>query len=413
MNGQADLGPNALLIGQQGSRQALATPALVLDLDMFDANIATMADRSRATGLAVRPHAKTHKCVEIARRQIAAGARGVCAANLNEVAVMLRAGIDVLLTSPVAGGQKIARLADLAGGGAGLTIVVDDITNVHALDAALGARGKRLPVLVDLDLGSMYRTGVATVEQAIAVAQAVARARSLDYAGVQFYSGIVQHIPRRDHRRDIYQREIDRLDAALAALRGAGLEAATVSGGGTGTFELDATSGVFTESQAGSYVVMDVEYAAVDLGVSGQPFGPALFVQTSVISNNATGLATIDAGTKALATDGPPPRVMAGAPQEAIYQNFGDEFGVILSDEIATRMRASPPMEFEYGPRSHEMFHALFGGAKAGPSLLAVGDKLELIVPHCDPTVNLHNWYHCVRGDTLIDIWPIAARGSL
>lgn len=408
-----NLGPNAQLIGQQGSRKALATPALVLDLDLLDANIAAMAERSRATGLAVRPHAKTHKCVEIARRQIAAGSKGICVANLNEATVMLGAGFDVLVTTPVVGGQKIARLANLAGQGGRLTIVVDNVANILAIDAELGRRGQRLPVLVDLDLGSMYRTGVATIEQAVAVAEAASKSGALDYAGVQFYSGIVQHIPTREGRRAIYQREIDRLEQALGALRAAGLEAMTVSGGGTGTFELDAASGLFTENQAGSFVVLDVEYAAVELGVAEEPYRPALFVQGSVVSNNAPGLVTIDAGTKVFATDGPVPRIITGAPDGALYQNFGDEFGVILFGEIAARMQAGPPKDIEYGASAHAMFHALFGGIEAGPAPLAVGDKLELIVPHCDPTVNLHSWYHCVRGDMLVDIWPIDARGSL
>lgn len=409
------LGPNAGLIGAAGSRQRLATPALLLDLDGLEANIAAMARLSRERGLALRPHAKTHKSLAVARRQIEAGALGVCVANLREAAVMIAGGITgVHLTSPVVVAVKLDILAALSPTPGVISAVVDNPDNLQALEAAVRRAGRRLSVLIDLDLGAMYRTGVAEPAQALALAQALAASDVLDYAGVQFYSGIVQHIPTADQRTALYAQELDRLRGVIDLLTARGLKPGIVSGGGTGTFDLDARSGLFTENQAGSYVVMDMEYAAVELGAHApHPFRPALFVQGSVISNNVRGLVTIDVGSKAYATDGPSPRIVAGAPEGALYQAFGDEFGVVLFEEIAARMAGGPPTDVEYGASAHAMFHDIFGSATAPPGRMPIGAKVELMAPHCDPTVNLHAVFHCVRGDTLVDIWPVDARGSL
>ena len=407
------LGPNFDLVGKPGSRDALITPALVLDLDQLEANIAAMAAMSRASGLAVRPHAKTHKSVEIARRQVAAGAAGVCVANVREAAIMAAAGIDVHITSPVVGERKTALLADLLEASAAISAVVDNMDTLRLLEDEIGRRALRLPVFVDLDLGAMYRSGAADGRQALELAAATAASPALAYSGVQFYSGIVQHIPTRLERGAIYERELDRLRLVLSDLGQVGLAPPAVTGGGTGTFEIDARSGLFTENQAGSYVVLDAEYDAVELGSHDKPFRPALFVQSMVVSNNARGLVTIDAGSKSLATDGPPPPVVRGAPGDAIYQSFGDEFGAVLLEDLAAKMSGGPPKDVEYGASAYELFQELFGCSNGTRGRLATGAKIELMAPHCDPTVNLHDWYHCVRGDILVDIWPVDARGSL
>jgi len=166
----------------------------------------------------------------------------------------------------------------------------------------------------------------------------------------------------------------------VEALEATGLEPAIVTGAGTGTYEIDTELGLYTELQAGSYIFMDVEYADAALWPDGgRPFETALFVQTTVVSANHSGQATTDAGLKAFATDGPLPLIARGAPEGATYRFTGDEFGCITL----------PPGEE-----------------------LALGTVVECMVPHCDPTVNLHNYYHCVRGDVLVDIWPIDARGK-
>lgn len=399
------------LIGRPGSRKDLATPALLLDLDALESNIAAMARFCNESGLALRPHAKTHKSVNVAKMQLAAGARGICVATLREAQVMATHGIaGIHLTTPVVGTVKTEAFVALAR--AGLTGVVDNPACVDALEDCARRENMVLRLLVDADLGSMLRTGTASSNAALALAERIASSDVLEFEGVQFYSGIVQHIPTMAERKRAYGRELERLAALLRQLEMAGLKPRTISGGGTGTFHIDAESGLFTENQAGSYAVMDMEYAAVELQPGGgRAFENALFVQASVISNNARGLVTVDAGTKSFAMDGPVPRIASGAPAASGYQYFGDEFGMVLSGALQQRMASMPPPGG--GGGSHEMFHSLFDDFRGNEEPLAVGSKIELVAPHCDPTVNLHNFYHCVRGDTLVDIWPVDARGSL
>jgi D-serine deaminase-like pyridoxal phosphate-dependent protein len=377
-----DLGPNARLIGASRSRRALATPAMVLDLDAFEHNIAAMAKLCKQAGLNLRPHAKTHKSVEIARRQVAAGALGVSVATMREAAVMVGAGIPgVLLTTPVVGAVKIDVLSDLIGRSKNFMVAVDSPANVKALDAVLTRDGKTLPVLVDVDIG-MGRTGVPEVSGVLALIDRVQASGALRFAGLQAYSGRVQHIARAADRERVYGKQLRHLERVLDAVAMAGHKPGLVSGGGTGTFDIDRRAGLFTESQCGSYAFMDVEYEDVQLFARGaHPFKAALFVQCMVVSNNRRGWPTIDGGFKCFSMDGPIPQPAFGAPRGAQYQFYGDEFGKI---KLARKL-----------------------------DTMKLGAKVELVVPHCDPTVNLHDFYHCVRGSTLVDIWPVDARGSL
>lgn len=367
------------LIGRQGSRGQLNTPVLVLELAALEANIAAMAGFARRAGIALRPHSKTHKSPEIARRQIAAGAAGICCAKLGEAEAMVEAGIaGVLLTSPVVTPMGIERLVALNARAEGLVVVADDPDNVEALAAAARQSGRPLAVVIDIDPG-IHRTGVASPEAALALARRVADAPALRYAGLQFYSGRLQHVGAYADRRAAAIREADYLRDIVARLAREGLPPPLVTGGGTGTHEIDAELGVLTEIQAGSYVFLDVQYEAVALRADGsQPFVPALFVDTTVVSANTPGLATTDAGLKAFATDGPAPRLVDGAPAGSAYRFFGDEHGAITLPQ---------------GRR------------------LAPGSLVTCLTPHCDPTVNLHDAYYVVQGRTLTDIWPIAARG--
>jgi 3-hydroxy-D-aspartate aldolase len=415
MSEQRRLGPNAALRNVPGSRGDLATPALVLDLDALERNLATMARLCAERGLALRPHAKTHKSVHIAKLQVAAGALGVCVANLREAEVMAAGGVRGLhLTTPVVGRAKIDILVSLLKQGADLTIVVDSIAAIAPLEAALKRAGQTVAALVDIDVRAMYRTGVASAEDAVAVATALQASATIDYAGVQYYSGIVQHLPDYAERAAIYGVELDKLADILKRLEVAGLPARIVSGGGSGSFDLDAQSGLFTENQAGSYLFMDMEYGEVEFMAGQRPFDYALTIQGTVISNNVRGLVTVDVGAKAFATDGPIPRLVSGVPKGAGFFYFGDEFGAVLFEEIGGRLgEALSQMPARYGKQSYDLFHGLFGSAEASPGRLTLGAKVELLAPHCDPTVNLHDVYHCVRGDTLVDIWPVDARGSL
>jgi D-serine deaminase-like pyridoxal phosphate-dependent protein len=377
-----DQGPNARLIGKPRSRQALATPALVLDLDDFERNLKTMAQLCRQAGLKLRPHAKTHKSVEIAKRQIAAGAAGISVATLREAAVMVEARVPgVLLTTPVVGAVKIDVLCGLIGKSKRFMVAVDNPANVAALEAALKRHGKRLPVLVDVDIG-MGRTGVPDIMGVLALVRRVESSAVLEFAGIQSYSGRVQHIARAADRARIYGKQLRHLEKVLEALAQAGHTPGIVSGGGTGTFDIDRRAGLFTECQCGSYAFMDIEYEEVQLFADGpNPFKTALYVQCMVVSNNRPGWPTIDGGFKCFSMDGPIPRPAAGAPAGAVYEFYGDEFGKIRL-------------------------------ARKNDSL-GLGTKIELVTPHCDPTINLHDFYHCVRKNRLVDIWPVDARGSL
>jgi len=364
------------LIGRQGSRRDLNTPALVVDADALDRNVAKMAAFAKANGLSLRPHAKTHKSAAIARRQIEAGALGVCCAKLGEAEALTAAGIDgILITSPVVGAPAVARLAALAGKAAGLMASVDHPEAV----AALAASGAALTLLVDIDPG-IHRTGVASPEAALALAQQIDAAPNLTFAGVQFYAGSQQHIEDFAARREAIVERTDYLKGIIALLTENGLKPQIISGGGTGTHFIDAELGVFTELQVGSYVFMDKQYADCDLvGDGAQAFETSLLVDARVISANHPMLVTVDAGFKAFATEAGPPPVVSGAPDGSQYRFMGDEHGALIPPK-----GVAPP---------------------------ALGEVVTFAAPHCDPTVNLYDAYHAVRGDTLVDIWAIEGRG--
>ena len=256
----SDIDLHRPLIGQQGSRAALNTPALVIDRDALDGNITAMAAFAKANGLKLRPHAKTHKSVDIARLQMAAGALGVCCAKLGEAEALAGQGINaILITSPVVTPQAIARLTALHERIGDLMVVADNPENVAALAAATKDSSRPLPMLVDIDPG-IRRTGVASPEAAVALAQAISAAPSLTFAGVQYYCGAQQHIEKYEERRASIAERTDYLRSVIDQLKAADLAPPIVSGGGTGTHHIDAALGAFTELQVGSYVFMDRQY---------------------------------------------------------------------------------------------------------------------------------------------------------
>ena len=363
------------LIGQQGSRAALNTPALIVELEALEANIATMARFAAERGVALRPHAKTHKSVEIARRQIAAGAVGVCCAKLGEAEALSAGGIEnILITSPVVGPAAVARLAALARRTSGLMAACDHPAAVDAL----ASTGEPLTLVVDIDPG-IHRTGVADADAAVALARRIEAAPSLTYAGVQFYCGRQQHIESFAERREAIAERTAYLKGVIEALEKAGLPPRLVTGGGTGSHQIDAELGVLNEFQVGSYVFMDREYGDCDLTGEAAPFRTSLMVDTRVISANHERLATADGGFKTFSTDAGPPTILAGAPDGSKAVFMGDEHMLVVAPE-----------------------------GEAAPGL---GQRVTFGAPHCDPTVNLHDLYHVVRGETLVDLWPMQARG--
>ncbi|MBN1579245.1 MAG: DSD1 family PLP-dependent enzyme [Anaerolineae bacterium] len=377
-----DLGPNTTLIGQPGSRLKLQTPVLIVDLDALERNVARMARTCQRHGVSLRPHAKTHKSIHIARMQVDAGAVGVCTATLGEAEVMARGGIaNVLITTPVVGPAKIARFLNLNRRVEGLMVVVDNPGNVEALAKAAQSAEQTLRLLVALDVGNR-RIGAPDPEQCLSLARQIDCAEKLEFLGIHAYAGILQHIPDYDERVAVAETVNAKIVTLKDLLIEADLEPAIVTGAGTGTHEMDALSGVFTELQTGSYVFTDVEYNAVALcRESARPFESSLFVQTMVVSASHEGFVTTDAGTKRFSTGSAPPQVVSGAPANSVYSFRGDEHGKLDFDDPGFR--------------------------------LPLGSRIELVPGHCDPTVNLHNAYHVVRGDTLVDIWPVDARGAI
>lgn len=371
---------NAALLGEPDGKSRLQTPALVVDLDILERNIARMAEHASARGIVLRPHAKTHKSAEIARLQIAAGAEGVCVAKLGEAEALADAGIDsLLITSPIVTDSGIARLTALNMRTRNVMATCDNSDVAMRLAAAAHASGKVLKLLVDIDPG-LGRTGIALGDKAFALVGLVAQSPGLEFAGLQCYAGQLQHLESPNERRDGALRVLRELGEFRDALKTRGIAPRIISGGGTGTFDIDPDAGVLTELQVGSYVFMDRQYKDVwEKPGARVPFETSLFVQTTVISANRDGLATTDAGFKAFATDAGPPEIASGAPTGANYFFFGDEQGGI------------------FYPASERK--------------LVPGDIISCVVPHCDPTVNLYDCYHAVRGNRLEAIWPVDARG--
>jgi D-serine deaminase-like pyridoxal phosphate-dependent protein len=348
-------------------RHELPTPALIVDRLALERNIVAMAGFAAARGVALRPHAKTHKSGEIARRQIAAGAVGICCAKLSEAEALAAEGVgDIHLTSPVVTAEAVARLAAL-NARIRLSVVVD-----HPANAARLA-GLPLTVFIDVDPGNR-RTGVASAEAAVALAGAI-RDAGLTLGGVQFYCGSQQHIGSFAERHAVIAAKTEYLRDVLSALAAAGHAVPVVTGGGTGSFAIDAGLGVLTELQVGSYVFMDREYSDCEFAEAVR-FESALSVDATVVSANAEGLVTVDAGLKAFAADAGVPVVLAGVAGASRYAFMGDEHG------------------------------AIFGEALPG-----LAERVTLMPPHCDPTVNLYDRYWVVEGDQVVDVWPVTARG--
>ena len=354
------------------------TPALVLDLDALERNLLRMADAVKESGVRLRPHAKSHKCAEIARRQIAAGAVGVCCQKVSEAEALAQGGVaDILVTNEVVGKQKLARLARLVRE-AKVSVLVDDAGNVADLDAAARAEGARLDVLIEIDVGA-HRCGIQPGEPALALARRVASSRSLRFAGLHAYHGSAQHVRDPGDRRAAIAAATEKARFTKTLIENSGIACETVTGAGTGTFLLESASRVYNEIQPGSYVFMDADYNR-NVWEDGWPrFEQSLFVLAAVMSAPASERAVLDAGLKASSVD-------SGLPQ--VHERPGVEY-VKASDEHGVLKIAA--------------------GAKA-PKL---GEKLLLVPGHCDPTVNLYDWFVCVRKEKVEALWPVTARGAV
>ncbi len=349
------------------------TPALVLDLNAFEKNLSTLKN-AVGSSVRVRAHAKTHKCPEIAKRQIAAGAVGVCCQKVSEAEALVEGGIaDVLVSNEVVGAQKIARLATLCRR-ARIGVCVDDIENLLQLEKT----GAKLDVYVELEVG-MHRCGVAPGEPALELARSISRSSNLRFAGLQAYHGRAQHLRSMDERRKVIKEAASAVEMTKDLLKKNGIACPIVTGAGSGTFMFEVESGAWNEIQPGSYIFMDADYARNEWAAPLPRFEHALFVLSTVMSRPAPQVAIVDAGLKASSVDSGMPTVWDRLGLS--YTKASDEHGRV---EIA-----------------------------AGAAAPALGEKLLLVPGHCDPTVNLYDWYVCMRGGAVEALWPITARGAL
>ncbi|MEP7328190.1 MAG: DSD1 family PLP-dependent enzyme [Betaproteobacteria bacterium] len=357
---------------------AVETPALVLDLDVFEHNLDLMADVVRGSGLALRPHAKSHKCPDIAKAQIARGAIGICCQKVDEAAAFVSAGIaNVLLTNEIVAPAKMQRLAELARS-ATVGVLVDNAAVLDALSAAAVKAGSILHVYVEVDVGA-HRCGVPSGEVVVALARAANARPGLKFCGIHAYQGGAQHLRTPDERVMAIAEASALALKSKQMLERAGIACPVVTGAGTGTWQLERDSAIYTELQPGSYIFMDADYHRNALAPDQHPFEQSLYVLTSVMSTPASERAIVDAGLKAVAFDSGVPLVHAAQGLE--YVKASDEHGVLQVDPT-----------------------------QATPQL---GDRVWLIPGHCDPTVNLYDWIVGMRGDRVECVWPVAARGAL
>lgn len=352
------------------------TPALLLDLDAFERNLRTMADAVAPLGVRLRPHAKSHKCAEIARRQVAAGAVGVCVQKTAEAEALVAGGVqDVLIANEVVGRAKLARVAAL-GRSARVGVCVDDAAAVADLDEAARAAGARLDVYVEVNVGA-NRCGVEPGAPALRLARIVSGSANLRFAGLQAYHGGAQHLRTVAERRAAIAQAVEKAGRTRRLIEDEGLACGIVTGAGTGTFLYEGTSGVYDELQPGSYVFMDADYNRN--AWDGFPrFEQSLFIWATVMSAPAPERVVVDAGLKAHSFDSGLPQLVGWPGVE--YARPSDEHGVL---KVAAGARA---------PR--------------------LGAKLRLVPGHCDPTVNLYDWLVCCRGERVEAVWPVSARGA-
>lgn len=358
-------------------RGDIPTPALLLDLDAFEDNITKMASHLKARGKAFRPHGKTHKCPEVARALVDAGAVGCCAARLSEAEVFSAHRIGgLVITTAVIGRHKIERAIALARKAPDTMFSVDDADNVRAIDAAAGS-GEPVKLLADLYFG---RTGIPPGPPALELVRLIDSLPHVVFCGLQAYDGTAAHTAPFDARGARTSATMARAVETRALIEQAGIACPIVTGGSTGTYRFDSENPGLTELQPGSFIFMDLDYGRIG-GPDGddyRDFKNALTVMTTVVSR-PPGFAIVDGGYKAFSTDRPFTPLAVNLPGVA-YAWAGDEHGRL---DLAN-----------------------------APGDLKVGDRVEFIPPHCDPTVNLYDYIHGLRGDRVEAVWPIAARGK-
>lgn len=359
------------------SRDEIPTPALLIDLDAFESNIVKMTWHVAERRRALRPHAKTHKCPEIAKRLMHAGAIGICAAKLSEAEVFAAGGIrGLLVTTAVVGSAKIARAVELTQAASDTVFCVDDPDNVRQFSEAAWAAGVQVSLAVDLYFG---RTGIAPGEPAVRLARLIASLPHVRFAGLQAYDALASHTAPFEARQARTRKTMALALETRRLIEWSGIGCPMLSAGSTGTYSIDSGLDGVTELQPGSFIFMDVDYGRIGGpdGAGYSDFKRALTVMTTVVSKHSTS-AIVDGGYKAFATDRPFTPEPVDFPG-ATYGWAGDEHG---------------RLDLTHADRN-----------------VKVGDRIEFVPPHCDPTVNLYDRFYAVRGERVEDVWPIAARG--
>lgn len=362
------------------SKWDLDTPALCVDLDALEQNIAVMQARLAKNGIAARPHAKTHKCAAIAKLQLAAGAIGICTAKLSEAEALFAQGIEPLcMTTSNPSPRKIRRAMQLAQRNRHFIQAVDEERNARDLSAAAREAGVTADVVIDVAVGT--RSGIPAGADAVALAKLVDTLPNLRLRGLLSYDGGAQHVNGFAARKERVLKGLEGNVRTYEGMKAAGLDTGIFSGGGTGTYSVQHLTPGFTDAQVGSYIFMDMQYLAIG-SENGDPvyrdFAPSLTVVTTVLNNRFPGRLTTDAGSKALTLNVPRAGVIGEPGMD--YNAGSDEFGVISYSEAS--------------------------------KTYTIGDRLELIVPHCDPVVNLYDQMYGIRNDRVEVVWPITARGK-
>jgi D-serine deaminase-like pyridoxal phosphate-dependent protein len=358
------------------SLAAIGTPALVVDLERFERNLAMMAGATQ--GIRLRPHAKSHKCASIALAQLARGAVGICCQKTDEAAAFVAAGVrDILVTNEVVEPAKLARLAALARN-ATIGVLVDSPSVIPLLSGAARHADAMLDVYVEIDVGAQ-RCGVPPGKPALALARLLAGAPGVRFRGLHAYHGAAQHLRAPSERRAAVAGAASHALTTRELIERDGIECPIVTGAGTGTWRHERDSGVYNELQPGSYIFMDADYGRNVVDAQDLRFEQSLFVLAGVMSVPAADRAIVDAGLKSLAFDSGPPLVHARDGVD--YVRASDEHGVLRVD--------------------------------ASSSPLALGERIRLIPGHCDPTVNLYDFIVAVRSGIVEAVWPVDARGAV
>jgi 3-hydroxy-D-aspartate aldolase len=361
------------------SKWELDTPALCVDLDKLEQNLATMKKKLAPTGVASRPHAKTHKCPAIAKLQLSSGSIGICTAKISEAEALYAGGIEkIVMTTCNVTPNKIRRAMAISKANKSFVQAVDNPKNAQDLSDAAKQLGITANVVIDVAVGT--RSGVPPDERALKLAQLVDKLPNLKLRGMLAYDGGAQHIKGYKKRVEDSLKRMEPAVATFDAMKKSGLNMEIFSGGGTGTYNIMPKVPGFTDVQVGSYIFMDAQYLEIGGEENEQlytDFAPSLTVMTTVLNNYFPKRLTTDAGAKALTLNKPNAIVIG---EKGFDYNAGsDEFGAI---------------QYETASKEYN-----------------VGDKLELIVPHCDPAVNEYDQIYATRKDRVEAVWPISARG--